>query len=332
LNLQFTADLITDVLFRAGEPTDGTSQYQATVLSYLNRAYLGIAAGGGELVPGMREEWRWLKKDPPGVLFVFPLLAPGVHNSPATVTATFNSTALTFSGIIGENVVPIQGWFIKIGDNPDFYRIATHTINTNTATLDSPWDFNTGPYSYITGALEYALASDVMRLLSPMRCFRKNTNDDPYKILEVDLERLESEWPLAMVQPGMPDVYARVTEQKIRFNRYADGLTTGLYNQFFRIEYDYIRRPTLLTSPGTSEEPLVPWEWRRVLSDWALLWLLVDKNDDRAEGVGAAAKSGLEAMAHENQYQIRAFDRTSAFGAIRPRDPKVPAQWRRVEP
>jgi hypothetical protein len=323
-NGQFTADLIFDVLFRAGEATDGTSQYNARALEYLNRAYLGICAGGGELVPGMREEWRWLKKDPPGVIFVFPLLYPGLYNSPATLTVTFASTSGTFSGPIGENLVSLAGWFIKIGDNPDFYRIATHTINTAAITLDQPWNATSGSYSYITGAMEYSLASDVMRLLSPMRCFRKNTNDDPYKIFEVDLERLEQEYPLADVQPGMPEVFARVNEQTIRFNRYADGYPTGPYNQFFRVEYAYIRRPALLTSPGTSEEPLVPWEWRRVLSDWAVHWLMVDKNEDRAEHVGLSAKSGLEAMAHENQYQIRAYDRSNAFGALRPRQAMIP--------
>lgn len=337
-DLQFTQDLKIDVLFRGGEPVDGSSLYDRRIIGYLNRAYLGIAAGGGELVPNMREEWRWLKKTPPGVMYLLPELYPGVYTSPDTVTVAFNSTALTFSGIIGENFVSLAGWFIRIGDNPDFFRILTHTINTNTAVLDSPWDGVGGAYSYVTGKLEYNLDADVMRLLSPMRTFRKNTNDDPYKILEVDIERLESEWPLALVEAGMPEVYARVTEQKVRFNRFASsGDQSALYNEIFRVEYDYLLRPTLLTAPGTAEEPVVPWEWRRVLADWALFWLLVDKNDSRAESAGLSAKSGLQAMANENQYQVRAFDRTMAFGRIWPRDaPRLPRDriiqqgWRTV--
>lgn len=303
MNLQYTADLIADVLFRAGEPTDGTSQYAATALSYLNRAYLGIAAGGGELVDNIREDWWWLRKSPPGLLFLYPLIQPGMVSvvfgtAPATVTATIASNALTFSAAIGTS---IAGWFIRIGTHPDIFRIATHTSGTNTATLDGQWSGLTGTTSYLTGKLEYDIASDVMRLLSPIRCFQKNTNTDPYKIHETDLEKLETDYPLAEASAGVPEVYARVALNKIRFNRFS-SVTPDIY---FRVEYDYLQRPTLLTAPGTTEEPLVPWEWRRVLSDWATFWLMVDKNDDRAEGVGQAAKSGLQAMANDNQDRLR---------------------------
>jgi hypothetical protein len=318
-NLQYTADLIADVLFRAGERTDGSSQYAATALSYLNRAYLGIAAGGGELVPGIREEWRWLKNTTPGVLSLLPVIAPGIGTAPTQVNATFNTASITFSGMIGENLVSLAGWSIKIGDNRDIFRIISHTINTGVATLDGPWTGPSGTYTYVTGKFEYALASDVLRIVSPMRAFLGNENENCTIIHEVDPEHMYGEWPVSTADSGMPEAYTRVTEQLVRFNRYAPPPSEGGYTHLYRVEYDYIKRPTLLTSPGTTEEPLVPWEWRRVLSDWALFWLLIDKNDDRSEGVGLAAKSGLEAMAHENQYQRQGYDRTPSFGKIEPR-------------
>ena len=122
-DLQTTADLIADVLFRAGEPTDATSQFAATALAYLNRAYLGLAAGGGELVPEMREEWRWLKNTAPGVINLLPAIAPGIGTAPTSVNATFNSPAISFAGIFAD----LLGWEIKIGDNPDIFRVAVHT-------------------------------------------------------------------------------------------------------------------------------------------------------------------------------------------------------------
>lgn len=304
MNLQFTADLIADVLFRAGEPADGTSQYAATALSYLNRAYLGISTGGAELLDNVREEWWWLRKSPPGLLYLLPLIQPGAVSvvfgtAPATVTATIGSTAITFSSAI--TGATIADWFIRIGTHPDIFRIAAHTLGSASATLDGVWSGTTQTSPYVTGKLEYPVAADVMRLLSPMRCFQKNTNTDPYKIHEADLEKLETDYPLVSVVAGVPEVFARVSASKVRFNRFSSS-TPDIY---FRVEYDYLQRPTLLTSPGTAEEPLVPWEWRRILSDWALFWILVDKNDDRAEGIGLAAKSGLTAMAKENQDRLK---------------------------
>jgi hypothetical protein len=317
MNLQFTADLLADVLTRADEPTDGTSQYAAAALSYLNRAYLGIAAGGGELAPEMREEWRWLKR--PGVLSLLPMIAPGIGTAPGNVSATFNSQSITFAGMIGEGLFSLVDWHLKIGDNPDIFRLATHAINTGIATLDVPWNGPTGTYLYVAGRLEYALAADVLRIVSPLRSYRPNGQDDCLIIHEVDPEHMYGYAPLALASAGMPETYMRVSEQTVRFNRYPPPPAQDGYTTMYRVDYDYIRRPTLLTSPGTTEEPLVPWEWRRVLADWALFWLLVDKHDNRAEAIMAAAKIGLEAMADENRYQRRAFDRSPAFASIQPR-------------
>jgi hypothetical protein len=303
VNLQFTADLIADVLFRAGEPTDGTSTYQATVLSYLNRAYLGVCSGGSELMPEIRESWWWLKKYPPGLLFLLPLSASGTSSLvlgawPATVTANLATTTITFSSIVYG--VSLAGWVIRIGTYPEFYRIVSHTIGTDTATLDGTWNHPTITTSYSVGQMEYSIAADVMRILSPMRVVQRNMNTDPYKIHEVDVEKLETDYPLAEAVGGIPEVFARVSLSRVHFNRL--GSTT--LDDFARVEYDYLQRPAMLTSPGITEEPLVPWEWRRVLADWALLWLFMDRNDSRADAVGLSAKNTLQAMARDNQDRL----------------------------
>src|SRR5258708_12240753 len=74
--LKFTSEIVDDVLFRCGEPTDGTSDFDVTALNYVNRAYRAIWVGGGELVKDMNEPWLWLKKDPPGVLVLNPVIKP----------------------------------------------------------------------------------------------------------------------------------------------------------------------------------------------------------------------------------------------------------------
>jgi hypothetical protein len=303
MNLQFTSDLTSDVLFRAGEPTDGSSQYQTTVLSYLNRAYMGVCSGGSELMPEVRENWWWLRKYPPGLLFLIPPIASGGSSVlfgvfPATVTATINSTTLTFSSNVGTS---LTGWHIRIGASSDLYRIAAHTSGTNTATLDTTWNNVTTTTSYLVGKLEYALAADVMRILSPMRSAGTNGNTDPTKIHEMDIEKLETDYPLAQVSSGMPEAFARVGLTQVRFNRF----NSAIPDHYARVEYDYLQRPAMLTSPGITEEPLVPWEWRRVLADWALLWLFMDRNDSRADAVGLSAKQTLQAMARDNQDRLQ---------------------------
>jgi hypothetical protein len=169
------------------------------------------------------------------------------------------------------------------------------------ATLEGNWNHpSINSLQYILGQLDYALATDVMRIISPMRVDEQNTNTDPYKVHEMDREKLETDYPLAGVTGGVPEVFTRLSPTHVRFNR----LGSTVPDTWVRVQYDYLQRPTLLTSPGITEEPLVPWEWRRVLADWALLWLFMDRNDSRADAVGLSAKNTLQAMARDNRDRL----------------------------
>src|SRR5262245_44852830 len=90
-NLQYTADILADALFRAGEPTDGNSDFADQALSYLNMAYMQICRGGAEIDPGVSEDWYWLRNDRPGVLILQPPITT------LTVNATLGSTSATLS-------------------------------------------------------------------------------------------------------------------------------------------------------------------------------------------------------------------------------------------
>lgn len=298
-NYQFASDLVTDILFRAGEPTDGTSDFDAVALRYLNRAYWGVIEGGGELDPTINEDWYWIRKYPPGTLTLNPVITTG------TVSVTNGSATVTFSS----PPAATTGWFLALDGESDIYRL------TNATTLDSKFTGATAAAAtYQLRQLEYTLASDALDVISPMRVYRA---DHEYEVWGMDVTELDKGWPLRLTESGVPDAYAVVFQdstgvQTVRFNRYGGTSSTDL----IRVEYDYIIMPTALTN--TAVEPLIPWRYRKNLSDWALFLLFSDKNDSRADGVGAMARAGLRAMSHDNRQTLLESGR-ERFGQIRPR-------------
>ncbi len=136
-----------------------------------------------------------------------------------------------------------------------------------------------------------------------------------FEIAEVDgieLHSMDAKFPIASAQGGTPDVFANVTEQKVRFNKYGGATGTELK----RLEYDYMRVPAALTS-GAAEEPAIPLQYRRIIPDYALMFLHMDKNDDRAPAVGLMSRNGLRAMAKENRSRLTSYSRK--MGKIIPR-------------
>lgn len=307
-NFQFTADLIADVLFRAGEPTDGTSDFNTQALQYLNRAYRSICSGGSEIDPSVREDWWWLRKNPPGVLILNPRITTG------TVSATNNSATITFSSAPASSVA---GYFFRVSGDSDMFRVSTHTGGQTGATLDSVYTGITGSgLTYVLMQLEYNLAADVIRVIAPMRIQRTTAGSlSSYKVHGIDLNQLEERYPLAIVEPGVPDLFAHVGETKVRFNR-SGGLSS---TELIRVEYDYLYRPAVLTSPGTAEEPVLPWDRRHILADVAVAYLLTDKNDNRASDALELARRGLVAMARDNQHRVA--DQSDHTAKIHPRCP-----------
>lgn len=289
-NLQYASDIISDALWRAGEPTSG-GDYQAKALDYLNRAYQAIYLGGQEILPDFHEDWWWLRKHPPGVLNLVPKITiTGVSLVNDAVTVTLSST-----------VTPAQvGKFFRVQGLPEIYRVTAHASGSALLTLDSNLTCPTasGRTVELLG-LEYDLASDVLCVLSPMRAFRSTGGGlGDYQIDGIDLQDLEVIYPLPDVQSGVPEYFSPVTETKIRFSRYWDSETP---TEKLRLEYDYLYRPVVLTN--TAMEPVIPWQFRKTLSDLTLSFLLIDKEDSRATGVLELVRSGLLAMARENKHK-----------------------------
>ena len=315
-NLTTAADLLDDILFRAGElqtAGDRTSDLATQALIYLNRVYQCICLGGGELLPDMAEEWWWLRKSPPGTVILEPSFATG------TVSLTNNLTSGSFSAAPAASKA---GWFLKVqGSSPghaDVPRISTHTAAATAFTLDAVWTGDTGAtYSYDCFKLEYELAAtDILRLISPFRQYRES--DPEYDVDIIDALAMDAGYPVALVTSGTPSKAAVVKVDSsslhtLRFNRWGGTAATELV----RLEYDYLYMPAALTDAAGSI-PAVPHYWRRVLADWALFFLHSDKNDERAAVVGAQAKAGLRAMERENQKKQGRVGRFQ-MGRISPR-------------
>lgn len=309
-NYATAADLIDDILFRSGEANDGTSDFEAEALQLLNRAYREMYEGGMAFANDIQEDWLWLKKDPPGNLTITPVYDTG------TVSVTKNSVTATLSAASADSRA---GYFFRVEGHPDVFRVSAHTAGTTTLTLDSVYTGTTNAAAtYKLMKLEYDLPSDVLRITSPMRV----QASERMKIEGVLLNNLEQDWPLQDVESGVPTVFAPVTETKVRFNRYGNSDVAGV---FYRVEFDYLFRPADLTNDAASI-PVVPLQWRHILSDMALTYLYTSKNDDRLQIVGAAAKSGLAAMANENRKRLQSMSRR--FGKMRVRQDQLESNQR----
>lgn len=284
--LQFTSDIVNDVLFRAGEPTDGTSDFEAQALQYINRAYRAVWMGGGEFVPGMTEPWLWLKKDPPGVFVLQPSIDDG------TIAVTNNSASVTFSVAPS---VSLAGRFLQVEGGPVF-RILSHTALSTSATLDSVYTEETNSAAqYAAMKLEYDLPADCLRVIAPMRGY----TDSRHEVIGTDLLSMDREFPLHEIRGGAPTRFSLVTESKVRFNTYGGSAAEEL----IRLEFDYHAKPSDLTD-SPSEEPLIPLQYRQILADLALFLMWTVKNDDRAVDVGAQGIAGLKAMQSDNRSRL----------------------------
>lgn len=307
-NFQFSADIIADILHRCGEDTDSASDHAPAVLQYLNRAYRALWMGGGEFMDGNVTNWWWLRKDPPGTLTLQPSISAG------TVSVTNNSASITFSSAPSASVA---GYFFRVTGQEDVFRISTHTGGSGTATLDSVYTGDTtASATYKLMKMEYTLASDVLRVIAPMRV---RLSDGGF-IEGTGLAELEKSWPIHLAESGVPDLFAHVGETKIRFNRF--GSDSG---KLMRVEYDYLYKPADLTN-STTDEPAVPIQYRHILADMALMFLYLDKGDERVSVVAQLARSGISAMISENKKRWVAQSRR--FGRIRSRQDQLEQFYR----
>lgn len=276
-------DLKREILFRSGEANTG-SKWDNAALDYLNRSYRTLAAGASEFLPEEVPDWWWLRRK--DILTLAPIIETG------TITVTQDSTSVTFSDA---PAIDVDGYRLKVEGHPEIFNIAAHTAASTSATLDSAYTGQSAVgAAYKLMKTVYTLDSEVNALISPMSGYRRNA-----RINGLTPERMDDLWPNSQLEPGIPTAFALEDTQSVRFNR--GGLTTG---ESMRIEYRY--RPVLTDlTDSPSSEPLVPLEYRHILSEMAIAQLLRDKNDQRDQSFAISARNGLQAMVRENKRRIK---------------------------
>jgi len=293
-----TQDLKRDVLFRGSEAISG-SNYDAAAVDYLNRVYQSLCTGASEFLPEYVEDWWWLRsKD---VLTLLPVVTAG------TITVTQNSASVVFSVPPNPSVAD---YYLRVETHPELFRVLTHTGGAAPATLDSPYTGPSGTLAFKLMKVTYPLSASVAAITGPMVGYRQNP-----KIIGLSPERMDVIWPLAELNTGTPQAFALENEQLVRFSH--GGRTDG---QSQRVEYRF--RPVVADlTDSPSSIPLVPKQYRHILSDMALTHVYLDKNDDRSNAIALAARTGLAGMLKENRRRIPKMD--SDAGAIKPRQAQV---------
>lgn len=290
-------DLKKDVLFRAGENTAGVSSYDAKVIDYLNRVYTTLANGASEFLPEYVDDWWWMRAR--AVLVLAPTFTGGSVAVVRGATNAMLSVPPPFS---------LAGYRLRVDGSPDILRIASHTASVGGITLDAEFTGETSIAStFVTMKTTYTLSAAVAGVISPMIAFR---GQNP-QIMGTTPERMDALFPISSTQTGAPMMFAMEGDQTVRFSH--GGLTDGTS---MRVEYRY--RPTvdLLTDSDLSS-PIVPVQYRHLLADMALTYVMTDKNDDRAAVAAGSAKAGLLAMVRENRRRLARI--STEVGTIRPR-------------
>lgn len=144
-----TADLVDSVLRRCGELTNGTSSFETQALDYLNHIHHAIINGGTEFDVEVDEPWVWARRARPIILELQPSLETG------TVSLTQGSEAGTFSSAPAYSV---EGWFLRISNRSEVFRIASHTASNTAFELDSAYTEDTGAtLTYTCFKLDYTV-------------------------------------------------------------------------------------------------------------------------------------------------------------------------------
>lgn len=142
------ADLKTEVLAKAGEPTNGNSAYDSLALTYLNKAHQAIVGGGSIFNLNVDEPWTWARNKHSIILELQPAYTTGA------VIAVNGSRAITFTSPPSAS---LEGWYIQFQNDPTVYKLSQHTAASASATLDSSCNLESGTVTFRAFKLEYEI-------------------------------------------------------------------------------------------------------------------------------------------------------------------------------
>lgn len=293
MSILTTADLLSDALAKAGEKTDGTSDFLPTALNYMNTLYHSIVAGGNEFDVDCGEPWTWAKSKFPGTFVIQPKV------STFSVTMTANSANAIFTVA---PAVSFQGYFLKVDNLPEYFRIVSHLAGQANFTIDVAYTDVTGTSSCDLCPIDYVLpAANVLRLIGPMNIHRTQTTDgdNEGKIVGLDQRSFEKKYPLQRLQQGIPVEFCVLASENgtvtVRMNKVSD-ITA-------KVEYHYIPVPAELTNDALSI-PIIPDGHRQVLSYATAYAILVDKEDSKSDHFFQLTQRKLKGLVGANRKEF----------------------------
>ena len=266
-NFDYPADIVADALFRADEPTDGSSDFLAAVRRALVRANHDLAS---------RHPWWWLRAYPPGVFNT----AARITNLTITATTGGTSVAATLSAAPAGSV-SITGRKILPSGQPWFARVTAHTGGATAVTLDSvPTSLAAGTATVIVQD-EYQLAADLGLFVDGL------WTEDGYFIELQPEERIRKDWGDLPSPSWPPSAFCRLDPRRIRLSHYPIAVK--------RVEFPYCTMPDDLDpTDGATTELTVPHAWRWLLSDGTLYFAYLMKSDKRAASAKQDYERGIE--------------------------------------
>jgi hypothetical protein len=136
----------------AGELEDGTSPFDTIAVDYINKAYMGLLAGGNLFGYDTDEPWIWAQSK-----------RPILSALQAYIDTTIAVTADSVSGTLGAaQSQSVEGWYAVIEGFDDVYNIAANTSGNTAVSLDQAFLGASGTYNCKLIKLDYELIDDTI--------------------------------------------------------------------------------------------------------------------------------------------------------------------------
>lgn len=229
-----------------------------------------------------------------------------------TYTGSYDTVQrlFTFSSALNGSNTPI---FKIVGNGTNYYR---------SGWAECGFDYLTqsGSASY-TGL--YALSA-AAKLTQPARVYygyQFGYGSESGQVCNIDPVRFERDYPLIDLRVGTPQYFCVTGEHSpdgklsIRFNKYP--------TQQMRVEFEHIPLPKDLQNNAQSI-PKIPRKFVRLLEFGASYYLLIDKEDSKADSYLNLAKQMLTGMMKFNRTELEKTSRN--FGSVIARPELVPGK------
>lgn len=143
-----TADILDEILLKAGEPINGNSLFETRARTYANKAHHAIIGGGNIFNLNVDESWTWARARFPIVMELMPAYRDG------GVVCTQDDINILFSAAPAAS---LEGWHFQLDQTGTVYKITQHTAGSVNAVLDSAFVDASGSYAYRAFKLDYEI-------------------------------------------------------------------------------------------------------------------------------------------------------------------------------